>query len=152
MRSMQFGGKPILISPNRIYNCAYMPVESIDAFSEAMVLLLGGSGVGYSVQKHHVDQLPPVRIINKHKRYVVGDNKEGWAYAIKELMKGYFGLSKTIPRFEVGNWPNAGKVLGSTRSSVSPISSTIPEKSQDILAPPGPIGVSVKVVSVPLKI
>ncbi len=52
MRSMQFGGKPIEISPNRIYNCAYLPIDHLDAFSEAMFLLLGGTGVGYSVQKH----------------------------------------------------------------------------------------------------
>ena len=54
MRSMQFGGKPIEISPNRIYNCAYMPINHIDSFAECMFLLLGGTGVGYSVQKHHV--------------------------------------------------------------------------------------------------
>ena len=53
MRSMQFGGKPIEISPNRIYNCAYMPIDSIFSFNEAMFLLLGGTGVGYSVQRHH---------------------------------------------------------------------------------------------------
>ena len=46
MRSMQFGGKPIEISPNRIYNCAYMPIDSVDSFSECMFLLLGGTGVG----------------------------------------------------------------------------------------------------------
>ena len=49
MRSMQFGGKPIEISPNRIYNCAYLPIDHLDAFSETMFLLLGGTGVGYSV-------------------------------------------------------------------------------------------------------
>ena len=50
MRSMQFGGKPIELSPNRLYNCAYMPVDSVECFHEAMFLLLGGTGVGYSVQ------------------------------------------------------------------------------------------------------
>ena len=38
MRSMQFGGKPIEISPNRIYNCAYMPINSLASFSECMFL------------------------------------------------------------------------------------------------------------------
>ena len=51
MRSMQFAGKPIDLSPNRIYNCAYMAIDSTIAFSEAMFLLLGGTGVGYSVQR-----------------------------------------------------------------------------------------------------
>ena len=34
MRSMQFGGKPIEISPNRIYNCAYLPIEAVDSFKK----------------------------------------------------------------------------------------------------------------------
>lgn len=42
MRSLQFGGKPIEISPNRVYNCAYLPIDHTDAFSETMFLLLGG--------------------------------------------------------------------------------------------------------------
>jgi len=91
MRSMQFGGKPIEISPNRIYNCAYLPIDDINAFSETMFLLLGGTGVGYSVQQHHVDKLP---LINKPyakrtRRYLIGDSIEGWADAIKILMKSY---------------------------------------------------------------
>src|SRR5690606_23095560 len=61
MRSLQFGGKPIEISPNRIYNCCYLPVDDVRSFSESMFLLLGGTGVGYSVQKKHVSKLPPVR-------------------------------------------------------------------------------------------
>ena len=58
MRSMQFGGVAIEMANNRIYNCAYMPIDDTAAFSEAMFLLLGGTGVGYSVQKHHVAKLP----------------------------------------------------------------------------------------------
>ena len=57
MRSLQFGGKPIEISPNRIYNCAYLPIDDWRSFSEVMFLLLGGTGVGYSVQKHHVERI-----------------------------------------------------------------------------------------------
>ena len=60
MRSMQFGGKPIEVAPNRVFNCAYMPIDDIRAFSETMFLLLGGTGVGYSVQAHHVEQLPEI--------------------------------------------------------------------------------------------
>ncbi len=91
MRSLQFGGKPIEISPNRIYNCAYLPIDSIDSFSETMFLLLGGTGVGYSVQKHHVEKVP---VINKpypkrKRRFLIGDSIEGWADAIKVLMKSY---------------------------------------------------------------
>ena len=48
MRSLQFAGKPIEISPNRLYNCSYLPIDHIDSFSETMFLLLSGCGVGYS--------------------------------------------------------------------------------------------------------
>lgn len=44
MRSLQFGGKAIEVNNARIYNCAYMPVDSIYSFSETMFLLLGGTG------------------------------------------------------------------------------------------------------------
>ena len=71
MRSLQFGGKPIEISPNRIYNCAYLPIDDWRAFGEVMFLLLGGTGVGYSVQTHHVDKLPEIRkpTPTKHRRF-----------------------------------------------------------------------------------
>ena len=91
MRSMQFGGKPIEISPNRIYNCAYLPLDHIDSFSEIMFLLLGGTGVGYSVQKHHVAKLPPINkpYVKRSRRFLIGDSIEGWADSIKVLMKSY---------------------------------------------------------------
>jgi len=91
MRSMQFGGKPIEISPNRIYNCAYLPIDHIDSFSETMFLLLGGTGVGYSVQKHHVNQLPNIQkpYAKRKRRFLIGDSIEGWADSVKVLMKSY---------------------------------------------------------------
>jgi ribonucleoside-triphosphate reductase (thioredoxin) len=91
MRSMQFAGKPIEISPNRIYNCAYAPVDDWRVFSEIMFLLLGGTGVGYSVQKHHVEELPEIRKPNERsRRWLVADSIEGWADAVKVLVKSYF--------------------------------------------------------------
>ena len=92
MRSLQFGGKPIEISPNRIYNCAYLPIDDYRAFAEAMFLLLGGTGVGYSVQKHHVEALPEIRKPNtkRTRRYLIADSIEGWADAVKVLVKSYF--------------------------------------------------------------
>jgi len=92
MRSMQFAGKPIEISPNRIYNCAYAPVDDWRVFSEIMFLLLGGTGVGYSVQKHHVNVLPEIIKPNRERgrRWLVADSIEGWADAVKVLVKSYF--------------------------------------------------------------
>ena len=93
MRSLQFGGKPIEISPNRVYNCAYLPIDHIESFNEIMFLLLGGTGVGYSVQQHHVDKLPMVNkpYEKRTRRFLIGDSIEGWADAIKVLMKSYLG-------------------------------------------------------------
>ena len=93
MRSLQFGGKPIEISPNRVYNCAYLPIDHIDSFHEVMFLLLGGTGVGYSVQNHHVNKLPPINkpYDKRRRRFLIGDSIEGWADAIKVLMKSYMG-------------------------------------------------------------
>jgi ribonucleoside-diphosphate reductase alpha chain len=98
MRSLQFGGKPIEISPNRVYNCAYLPVDDLHAFSETMFLLLGGTGVGFSVQTHHVEKLPEIRKPNpkKHTRFLVGDSIEGWADAVKAVIKSYFKGGSTI--------------------------------------------------------
>ena len=97
MRSLQFGGKPIEISPNRLYNCAYLPIDHIDGFSEVMFLLLSGCGVGYSVQLHSIKKLP--EIIKPHnvrkRRFVIGDSIEGWSDAIKVLIKSYLGSKRS---------------------------------------------------------
>ncbi len=97
MRSMQFAGKPIEISPNRIFNCAYAPIDDLRVFGEIMFLLLGGTGVGYSVQEHHVEKLPPILKPNKKRarRFLIGDSIEGWSDAVTSLIKSYFkGTSK----------------------------------------------------------
>ena len=100
MRAMQFAGPAIARNNSRIYNCAYLPVDDIRAFSETLFLLLGGTGVGYSVQVEHVEKLPPIKKGTKSRRFLIGDSLEGWADAIKVLMKGYFGKSDYLPDFD----------------------------------------------------
>ena len=92
MRSMQFGGKPIEVSPNRVFNCAYAPIDDIRVFGEIMFLLLGGTGVGYSVQTNHIEKLPAINKPNpkRARRFLVGDSIEGWADAVNILIKSYF--------------------------------------------------------------
>ena len=97
MRSMQFGGKPIEVAPNRVFNCAYLLIDDVRSFGEIMFLLLGGTGIGYSVQANHVEKLPEiVKPSGKRTyRYLVGDSIEGWADAVKALVMSYFrGTSK----------------------------------------------------------
>jgi len=97
MRSLQFAGKPIEISPNRLYNCSYLPADSVDAFNEIMFLLLSGCGVGYSVQQHHIKKLPAITkpFDKRSRRFVIGDSIEGWSDAVKVLMKSYLGNKRT---------------------------------------------------------
>ena len=101
MRSLQFGGKPIEINPSRIYNCSYLPIDDWRAFGEVMFLLLGGTGVGFSVQKHHVEKLPPIHKPKKdrERRFLVADAIEGWSDAIKALVKSYFFSGSSL-RFD----------------------------------------------------
>ena len=96
MRSLQFAGKPIQVSPNRLYNCSYLPVDDIEAFNEIMFLLLSGCGVGYSVQQHHIKDLPVITkpYMKRSKRFVIGDSIEGWSDAVKVLIKSYLGGKK----------------------------------------------------------
>ena len=95
MRSLQFAGKPIKVSPNRLYNCSYLPVDDIEAFNEIMFLLLSGCGVGYSVQQHHIKKLPTITkpFEKRIRRFVIGDSIEGWADSVKVLIKELLELT-----------------------------------------------------------
>jgi ribonucleoside-diphosphate reductase alpha chain len=99
MRSLQFAGRPIELNNTRIFNCSFLPIDDWRAFSEIMFLLLSGTGVGYSVQTHHVDSLPEITVPVKHKRYLIGDSIEGWADAVRMLCKAYF-QGGALPLFD----------------------------------------------------
>lgn len=113
MRSLQFGGKAIDLNNARIYNCAFLPVDSIHSFSETMFLLLGGTGVGFSVQNHHIDKLPEIRKPNydRKKRYVVQDSIIGWADAVKTLFKSYTGGLTSHIEFDLSDIRPKGAML-----------------------------------------
>lgn len=110
MRSLQFAGKPIAINNARLYNCCFLPVDHVDAFSEVMFLLLSGTGVGYSVQQHHVEKLPEINKPVKSRRYLVGDSIEGWADAVKVLMTAYM-KGKAMPVYDFSDVREKGAPL-----------------------------------------
>lgn len=110
MRSLQFAGKPIDINNTRLYNCCFLPIDHVDAFSEIMFLLLSGTGVGYSVQRHHVDELPAIQKPTKSRRYLVGDSIEGWADSVKVLITAYM-KGKALPLFDFSDIRPKGSVL-----------------------------------------
>jgi ribonucleoside-triphosphate reductase len=111
MRALQFAGPAIEKTESRIYNCAYLPIDHYAAFSELMFLLLGGTGVGYSVQYHHIRQLPEIYKPKKTRKYLIQDSIEGWADAVKALMKSYFGINKYKPRFDFSDIRAKGERL-----------------------------------------
>tara|TARA_R100001244_G_scaffold25113_3_gene25522 strand:+ start:29390 stop:31498 length:2109 start_codon:yes stop_codon:yes gene_type:complete len=95
MRSMQFGGEAILVNDARMYNCAYTLADRQRFFSESLWMLLSGIGVGFSVQKQHIANLPQ---LIEHQTpdekevftYTVGDTIEGWADALDILTNSFF--------------------------------------------------------------
>jgi ribonucleoside-triphosphate reductase (thioredoxin) len=113
MRSLQFGGKAIDLNNARVYNCAFLPIDSIHSFSETMFLLLGGTGVGYSVQNHQIEKLPEIRKPNydRKKRYVVQDSIIGWADAVKTLFKSYTGGLTSHIEFDLSDIRPKGALL-----------------------------------------
>lgn len=100
-RALQFGGDPILRKNMRIYNCTSSYCDRLRFFQEAMWLLLCGTGVGFSIQQHHIDKLP--RLIAEkedvYKRFVVEDTIEGWSDAIGVLVSSYFKQKELFPEY-----------------------------------------------------
>lgn len=115
MRSLQFGGRPILMAENRIFNCAYAPAESTKFFSELMFLLLGGTGMGYSVQRRHTDKLPKVKSpeSDQEYKYQIQDSIVGWADAVKVVCKAFFNAG-TLPVFDYRDIREKGAELITT--------------------------------------
>lgn len=115
MRSLQFGGRPILMAESRIFNCAYAPAESPKFFSELMFLLLGGTGMGYSVQHRHIDKLPKIKTpeSDEEYKYQVQDSIVGWSDAVKVVCKAFFNAG-TLPVFDYRDIRDKGADLITT--------------------------------------
>jgi len=100
-RALQFGGNPILKHHARIYNCTGSYADRPRFFQEALYLLLCGCGVGFSVQKHHVEKLPTISKRTKGtKTFVIPDSIEGWSDAVGVLMSSYFDGEVPFPEYQ----------------------------------------------------
>lgn len=121
MRSMQFGGQPIELNPSRIYNCAFSNADDPAVFWETMFNLLNGSGVGYSVQSHHINKLPAVKgPLAKSRKYLVGDSIIGWADSVKVLVRAYLE-GKSDPVFDFRDIrPKGAKLITSGGKAPGP--------------------------------
>lgn len=99
-RAMQFGGEPILRKNARIYNCTTSYCDRTRFFQEALWLLLCGCGVGFSVQKHHVEKLPEITAPSgEDETFVIPDTIEGWADALGVLLSSYFVSDQPFPEY-----------------------------------------------------
>jgi ribonucleoside-diphosphate reductase alpha chain len=81
MRALQFGGEAILKNNVRSYNCSFLHIDDPRSFSEALFLLLSGTGVGFSVQNEHIKKLPKVQLPREEGHFIVQDSIIGWAQA-----------------------------------------------------------------------
>lgn len=101
-RALQFGGDQIFKHEARMYNCSVSHCDRPRFFQECMYMLLCGCGVGFSVQKHHIDKLPKIkkRYAKKSKVFTVPDTIEGWADAFGVLLASYFVGGGEFPDYE----------------------------------------------------
>jgi ribonucleoside-diphosphate reductase alpha chain len=96
-RSMQFGGDSILTKHPRIFNCCGTFFCQPDIFWKSVYLLLCGCGVGGSLQRHHVERLPPVHpVVDEVLPFTISDSIEGWADAFKALFCSYFRIGEGV--------------------------------------------------------
>jgi ribonucleoside-diphosphate reductase alpha chain len=106
-----------------MYNCSYLPVDDMKSFDEAMFILLCGTGVGFSVERQFVSQLPDVpQLFKSETNIVVKDSKEGWAKALRQLVALLY--SGEIPTWDVSRVRPAGaplKTFGGRASGPAPL-------------------------------
>lgn len=101
-RALQFGGEQLFKHEARMYNCSVSHCDRPAFFNEAMYLLLCGCGVGFSVQQHHVNQLPDIakRSQKKVKVFQVPDTIEGWANSFAVLLSSYLTEGAVFPEYK----------------------------------------------------
>ena len=123
MRAMMTAGPALERDNTAGYNCSYLPVDDPKSFDEAMFILLCGTGVGFSVERQHVQQLPEVpELYESETMIVVKDSKEGWAKAFRQLLALLW--AGEIPQWDVSRVRPAGarlKTFGGRASGPAPL-------------------------------
>jgi len=124
MRSLMTAGKALDANDVCSYNCAYLPVDSLRSFDECMLILMCGTGVGFSVESKYTDQLPRIAesLESTDTTIVVGDSKEGWARSFRELISLLVG--GRVPKWDVSRVRPAGarlKTFGGRASGPRPL-------------------------------
>ena len=124
MRALMTAGAALARDNTAGYNCAYLPVDDMKSFDEAMYILLCGTGVGFSVERDNVNKLPeiPARVQKGEDMLVVHDSKEGWAKALRKLIALLY--AGVIPSWDLSKIRPAGarlKTFGGRASGPAPL-------------------------------
>jgi ribonucleoside-triphosphate reductase len=124
MRSVMTAGPASARDNTCMYNCSYVAVDKPKRFDEAMFILLCGTGVGFSVERQYIQNLPevPEKLFKSDTTIVVKDSKEGWAKAYRQLLALLW--SGEIPEWDVSKVRPAGarlKTFGGRASGPAPL-------------------------------
>ena len=124
MRCLMTAGEALKRENIAGYNCSYVAVDRPQAFDEILYVLMNGTGVGFSVERQFVSNLPTVadEFHPSDTTIVVQDSKMGWAKAFKELVAMlYHGQ---IPKWDLSKVRPAGaplKTFGGRASGPEPL-------------------------------
>lgn len=124
MRALMTAGPALERDPMAGFNCSFVAVDDVRAFDEILFILMCGTGVGFSVERQFITNLPVVAedFINTDITIQVRDSKSGWANAYRELVALLY--SGTIPKWDVSKVRGAGeklKVFGGRASGPAPL-------------------------------
>tara|TARA_R100001594_G_scaffold14803_4_gene31409 strand:- start:8486 stop:10393 length:1908 start_codon:yes stop_codon:yes gene_type:complete len=124
MRALMTAGLALDRDNTAGYNCSYLPVDDPKSFDEAMYILLCGTGVGFSVEREHINKLPeiPEKLFKSDTTIVIKDSKEGWAKGLRQLIALLY--AGEIPTYNVSKVRPAGarlKTFGGRASGPAPL-------------------------------
>ena len=111
MRGIMTAGPALDRDEVAAYNCSYLPVDSLRSFDESLYLLLCGVGVGFSVERQYISELPVVasEFYESDTVIRVADSKVGWCKALKETIA--LSFSGQVPTWDFSNIRPAGAIL-----------------------------------------
>jgi|TARA_A100001515_G_scaffold51977_1_gene40989 ribonucleoside-diphosphate reductase alpha chain len=126
MRCLMTAGEALKRENIAGYNCSYVAIDRVHAFDEILYVLMNGTGVGFSVERQYVSQLPIIadQFHMTDTTITVADSKLGWAKALKELI-GMLYIGQ-IPRWDLSKVRPAGaplKTFGGRASGPEPLES-----------------------------
>ena len=106
------------------FNCSYIAIDSPRSFDEILYILMNGTGVGFSVERQFISNLPSIaeNLYDTDTTIIVADSKIGWAKALKELVSMLF--VGQIPKWDLSKVRPAGtplKTFGGRASGPEPL-------------------------------